>query len=97
MYAIAFDMDIELLKQHHDDPYNNASSEIRKVLRKHGFTWQQGSVYFGDESVNAVTSVHASIDVSQSLPWFSAAVRDIRMLRIGELNDLRPAVEQAGG
>lgn len=97
MYAIAFDMDIDLLKQHYGDPYNNAYAEIRKVLRTHGFNWQQGSVYFGDDKINAVTCVLAAMDVASKLPWFAPAVRDIRMLRIEELNDLRPAVEQAGG
>lgn len=95
MYAIAFDMDIDLLKQHYGDPYNNAYGEIRKVLCKHGFNWQQGSVYFGDANVNAVTCVLAAMDVSASLAWFASSVRDIRMLRIEELNDLRPAVEKA--
>lgn len=95
MYAIAFNMDIEQLRQHYGDPYNNAYGDIRKILRKHGFTWQQGSVYFGDESVNAVTCVLAAMDLSAHLAWFAPSVRDIRMLRIEELNDLRPAVEQA--
>ena len=95
MYAIAFDMDIESLKANYGDPYNNAYLEIRTVLQKHGFAWQQGSVYFGDERINAVTCVLAAIDVSQTLPWFAASVRDIRMLRIEELNDLMPAVQRA--
>ncbi len=95
MYAIAFDMDIESLKNNYGDPYNNAYSEIRKVLQRHGFTWQQGSVYFGNEQINAVTCVLAAIDLARTLPWFAASVRDIRMLRIEELNDLMPAVEQA--
>ena len=94
MYAIAFDMDIESLRSVYGDPYNNAYAEIRKVLEKHGFTRQQGSVYFGNQSINAVTCVLAAIDLSQSLPWFAASVRDIRMLRIEELNDLMPAVQQ---
>jgi hypothetical protein len=33
LYAITFDMDIESLKLHNGDPYNNAYSEIRNVLR----------------------------------------------------------------
>jgi virulence-associated protein VapD len=94
VYAISFDMDIESLRNSYDDPYNNAYIEIRKVLQKHGFTWQQGSVYFGNENINAVTCVLAAIDLSQKLPWFAASVRDIRMLRIEELNDLMPAVQQ---
>lgn len=95
LYAITFDMDIESLKLNYGDPYNNAYSEIRKVLQKNGFTWQQGSVYFGGESINAVTCVMAVIELTRSLPWFAASVRDIRMLRIEEFNDLMPAVQQA--
>lgn len=95
VYAIAFDMDIEQLRTNYGEPYNNAYLEIRRVLQRHGFTWQQGSVYFGGETVTAVTCVLAAIDLAQSLAWFAASVRDIRMLRIEELNDLMPAVQQA--
>jgi virulence-associated protein VapD len=35
------------------------------------------------------------LDLARSLPWFAASVRDIRMLRIEEFNDLMPAVQQA--
>ncbi len=95
VYAIAFDVDIEQLRTNYGETYNNAYLEIRRVLQRHGFTWQQGSVYFGGESVSAVTCVLAAIDLAQSLAWFAASVRDIRMLRIEELNDLMPAVQQA--
>jgi len=94
LYAIAFDMDIESLRKTYGDPYNNAYAEIRSVLKRHGFVWQQGSVYFGDDRINAVTCVLAAMDLSRCLPWFAASVRDIRMLRIEELNDLMPAVQQ---
>jgi virulence-associated protein VapD len=94
VYAIAFDMDIDLLRANYGDPYNNAYLEIRRILQRHGFTWQQGSVYFGSERVTAVTCVMAVIDLAQTLPWFPASVRDIRMLRIEELNDLMPAIQQ---
>ena len=95
MYAIAFDMDIESLRNAYGDPYNNAYMDIRKILEEHGFNWQQGSTYFGGDQINAVTCVLAAIDLAQRLPWFSASVRDIRMLRIEELNDLMPAVQDA--
>ncbi len=98
VYAIAFDMDTESLQQHYGVPsYNNAYADIRKVLHRHGFTWQQGSVYFGDETVNAVTCVLAVIDLSQTYAWFPISVRDIRMLRIEEFNDLMPAVQKGIG
>lgn len=95
VYAIAFDMDIEQLRSNYGDPYNNAYLEIRKVLARHGFAWQQGSMYFGNEAVTSVTCVLATMDLTKSLPWFAPSVRDIRMMRIEELNDLMPAVQEA--
>ena len=97
VYAIAFDMDIEQLRVHYGEPYNNAYLEIRRVLEGHRFQWQQGSVYFGGPEVTAATVMIAVIDLTTRLPWFAASVRDIRMLRIEELNDLMPVVERVAG
>jgi virulence-associated protein VapD len=97
VYAIAFDMDIEQLRVHYGDPYNNAYLEIRRVLERHNFTWQQGSVYFGAPSVTAAAVMVAVIDLTTQLPWFAAAVRDVRMLRVEELNDLMPVVQRVAG
>jgi len=97
VYAIAFDMDIELLRIHYGDPYNAAYLEIRKVLEGRQFYWQQGSVYFGDANVTAAGVMMAVIDLTTRLPWFAASVRDIRMLRIEELNDLMPVVQRIAG
>ena len=97
VYAIAFDMDIDSLRQTYGDPYNNAYLEIRRVLERHGFKWQQGSVYFGAASVTAASVMVAVVDLTTELPWFAASVRDIRMLRIEELNDLMPVVQRVAG
>ena len=94
VYAIAFDMDIDQLRIHDGDPYNNAYLEIRRVLEGHGFQWQQGSVYFGSPAVTAASVMVAVIDLTARLPWFAASVRDIRMLRIEELNYLMPVVQR---
>src|SRR4051812_3278030 len=97
VYAIAFDTDIEQLRVHYGDPYNNAYLEIRRVLERQGFQWQQGSVYFGGPAVTAASVMIAVIDLTTQLPWFAASVRDIRMLRIEELNDLMPVVRRVAG
>jgi virulence-associated protein VapD len=97
VYALAFDLDIEQLRVHSGDPYNNADLEIRRVLERHAFQWQQGSVYFGDATVTAATVMVAVVDLTTQLPWFAASVRDIRMLRIEELNDLMPVVQRVAG
>lgn len=98
MYAIALDLDTDTLrKTYGSDSYNNAYADIKKVLTgKHNFNWQQGSVYFGDPAkVNAVSCVLAIMEVSRTFAWFAPSVRDIRMLRIEEANDLTGAVQQA--
>jgi len=97
VYAIAFDMDIEQLRANYGDPYNNAYLEIRRILERHQFQWQQGSVYFGGSTVTAATVMVAVIDLTTLLPWFASSVRDIRMLRIEELNDLMPVVQRVAG
>ena len=49
MYAICFDLDTEALNRHHPgNSPNYGYYEIRCILAKHGFSWQQGSVYFGE-------------------------------------------------
>jgi virulence-associated protein VapD len=91
-YAIAFDLDTDVLKNSYPNTSWNAYGDIRKVLEPLGFTWQQGSVYFGTENINAVKCVLAAQALSTAYPWFKGAVSDIRMLRIEEMNDLQPAL-----
>ena len=96
MYAIAFDLDTNTLsKAYHVDSYVNAYNDIARFLRGYGFERKQGSVYFGDESVNAVTCQTAVQRLTLEYDWFAVSVRDIRMLRIEDDNDLAPAMELA--
>lgn len=93
VYAIAFDLDTSALSAAYPGPsWNNGYEEVRKELAKHGFSRAQGSVYFGDETVTAVTCVVAVQRTAAAIPWFAGSVRDIRMLRIEANNDLSPAL-----
>ena len=95
MYAIAFDLDQEQLSIHYPgNTPTNAYEVIRRVLEKYGFHRQQGSVYFGNETVTPVTCVMAVQAVQKQYSWFGKSVSDIRMLRIEEHNDLFPAIAQ---
>ncbi len=94
-YAIVFDLDTNILQKIYPTAYTNAYGDIRKILENYGFDWLQGSTYFGNETVDAVTCVLAIQDVAARFDWFSTAVRDVRMLRIEENNDLMPAVNRA--
>ena len=95
MYAITFDMDTETLQQSYPgESWRNAYVEIRRILIEEGFDWQQGSVYFGNpDRVDAVKCVVAAQRLARELAWFGESVRDVRMLRIEENNDLGPAIE----
>jgi virulence-associated protein VapD len=93
MYALAFDLDTAKLQKAYPSPsYKNADADIREVLEPLGFEWQQGSVYFGNSEIDAVKCVLAAQALSNAYPWFKSCVRDIRMLRIEELNDLASAL-----
>lgn len=60
MYAIMFDTDTTVLQAScHNASWQNAYNDIGKTLRHHGFTRQQGSVCFGDDTVDAVRCVLA--------------------------------------
>ena len=94
MYAISFDLDTGILREVYGSPsWRNASMEIRRTLAEAGFDGQQGSVYFGNAGVDAVTRVLAVQKLAREYPWFRPGVRDIRMLRIEENNDLGPDVD----
>lgn len=93
VYAISFDLDTKQLETlYPNTSWNNAYTDIRRVLERKGFEWKQGSVYFGDETVDAVTCVLAAQHLANEFAWFTPSVRDIRMLRIEENNDLGQAL-----
>ena len=94
MYAIVFDFDTQVLKDlYPNESWNNAYYDVRAYLTSRGFKWMQGSTCFGDDTVDAVRCVRAVQKLSAKFPWFKPAVRDIRMLRIEENNDLRLAID----
>lgn len=96
-YGILLDMDHETLKKvYHDDRYAQAYADIRNTLSTYGLAHQQGGLYFGEsDKVNAVVCVIAVTDLTRKHPWFAAAVKSVRMLRIEENADLLPAVRFA--
>jgi len=96
MYAIVFDLDMESLQElYHNDSYKNAYANIRNFLEKRGFDHMQGSTYFGDDTIDAVSCVLTVQDLTAEFDWFAGSVRDIRMLKIEENNDLGPVIDRA--
>ena len=96
MYAISFDLDTKVLQQSYPSTsWQNAYADIGKFLRERGFDHQQGSVYFGDDTIDVVRCQLTVQEMTIEFDWFAPSVRDIRMLRIEDNNDLRPAIDLA--
>ncbi|MGA0532103.1 virulence factor [Hansschlegelia sp. KR7-227] len=92
VYAIAFDLNTATAEAVVGTSWRNCYAQIATVLSEYGFTRQQGSVYFGDESSDAVRCVMAVQDLDRRYAWFNRVVSDLRMLRVDEDNDLLPAL-----
>ena len=54
----AFDLDTETLKTLYDNSsYGNAYGDIKRRLEQEGFTWIQGSLYYGNAGTDPVKCV----------------------------------------
>ncbi len=94
IYGIAFDMVQAKLDEHyHVKSTGNAYNDIAEVLIARGFYRQQKSMYFGNDGISAVECVLVVQELSKTFPWFAPSVGDIRMLRIEDNNDLKPAID----
>jgi virulence-associated protein VapD len=92
VYAIAFDLDTATAEKMCGQSWRGCYEKIALVFAEFGFTRVQGSVYFGDEATDAVHCVMAVQEADRRFSWFGRAVRDLRMLRVDEDNDLMPAI-----
>jgi len=93
VYAIAFDLDSASAERNCGPNWRGICyAKIASVFAEYGFTRVQGSVYFGDETSDAVHCVMAVQAADSRFAWFAQSVRDLRMLRVDEDNDLMPAI-----
>ncbi|WGF90818.1 virulence factor [Marinivivus vitaminiproducens] len=93
MYAICFDLDTaEAGRTHPSNDPTAAYKTIERVLKQHGFNRTQGSVFFGTNDTGPVECVLAVQDLVKRHPAMKFIIRDIRMLRVEENNDLIPAL-----
>jgi virulence-associated protein VapD len=92
VYAIAFDIDTIVAERVMGDTWKSCYGMIERGLAPHGFVRQQGSLFFGNASTNAVSCIKAVQDLDAKYAWFGRIVKDLRMLRIDEDNDLLPAL-----
>ncbi len=94
MYAVLFDLDTNCLTENCEgDTYHNSYKLVIDFMIENGFLWKQGSVYFGTDKIDAVSCVLTIQRLAKKHPWFATCVKDVRMLRIEENNDLMIALD----
>lgn len=93
MYAIAFDLEVAILKKEYGDPYNQAYFEIREELENLGFNWTQVGVYL-HKGEDGLTAVYRAINKLSGITWFKEAVRDIRVFKVEDWSDFTDIVKQ---
>lgn len=91
VYAIAFDLDTNACERELGDK-TAAYGRIERIFARHGFTRQQGSLFFGTENSTPVDCVLAVQELDRRYAWFGRVVTDIRMLRVEEQNNLLPVL-----
>jgi virulence-associated protein VapD len=93
VYAIAFDLDTKIAQRLCGDNWRGTCyDKIEAIMREHGFIRMQGSLYFGTDESDSVSCVLAVQAIDNRCAWFGRVVRDLRMFRIDENNNLLPAL-----
>ena len=93
MYAVAFDLTVSETEKHHPKGVSHAYNDIGAILHTHGFRRVQGSLYLTDDEDMA--NLFVAIQALRALPWFPAAVRDLRAFRVEQWSDFTAVVKAA--
>ena len=90
-YALSFYLDPETLGKHCS--LEEANAYVRQTLMSLKFTRLHGDLYLGDPNVSPVQCVLAAQKMKALYPWFKSSVREFKMLRVEDINDMGPALE----
>ncbi|MDY5731066.1 MAG: virulence protein [Eubacteriales bacterium] len=93
MYAIIFDLKIDVLKEEYGESYNVAYDEVKKELLNYGFEWVHGSVYINHNLNNVLPLVYKAIEKLSMIHWFKKSVRDIKVCKVEEWSDFTEIVK----
>ncbi|MGL2663442.1 virulence associated protein VapD [Helicobacter pylori] len=91
MYALAFDLKIEILKKY--GRTLQAYDDLRQELELLGFENTQGSVYVNYSKENTLAQVYKAINKLSQIEWFKKSVRDIRAFKVEDFSDFTEIVK----
>lgn len=80
---IVFDMDTHCLEQnYHNASWRNAYSDIQRILKRHGFTNIQGTVYLSDVGIRQAHGTLALQEVAARFEWFYSCAQNIQFYEL---------------
>jgi virulence-associated protein VapD len=92
MFAIAFDMVVADLREHHPKGISSAYTDIARALAPFGFERVQGSVYrTGNPDL---ANLFDAIGALRALSWFRRCARDVRGFRVENWSDFTASVKK---
>ena len=91
MFALAFDLELRLVRANRTGHVSGAYNEIRDLLvNTHGFQWTQGSLYVLHS--DDMSSLFGAIQALMGLAWFRNSVRDLRGFRVEQWSNFTSMV-----
>lgn len=82
---IVFDLDTKCLeKNYHNPSWQNAYSDIRRVLSKHRFVNIQGTVYLSEVGVRQAHGTLALQEVAIRFSWFEKCVSNVQFYDLAD-------------
>lgn len=82
---IVFDLDTKALEaNYHNASWQNAYSDIRRILTKHRFTNIQGTVYLSERGVRQAHGTLALQEVAIRFAWFDACVSNVQFYDLAD-------------
>lgn len=80
---IVFDMDTHCLERNYHNPsWRNAYTDIQPILKKHGFTNIQGTVYLSDVGIKQAHGTLALQEVAARFEWFYHCASNIQFYEL---------------
>ena len=82
---IVFDLDTKCIEKHyHNNSWQNAYSDIKRVLAKHRFNNIQGTVYLSEVGVRQAHGTLALQDIAIRFAWFEKCVSNVQFYDLAD-------------
>lgn len=82
---IVFDLDTKCLEQnYHNNSWQNAYADVRRVLNRHRFNNIQGTVYLSEIGVRQAHGTLALQDVAIKFAWFEKCVSNVQFYDLAD-------------